>query len=109
MATLIDRETVEVGAQREANEIPGVGRQASAVEEEQRRAAAAAPVEVVKPQPVDHDVMLGGQRQLGDLDAGDVAGQAEVRQRLGPRGRGVSLWQVRPPAHRASFMISQSG
>lgn len=73
VATLIHRQAVEVGAQREAYEVPGVRGQTSTVKEHQRRTGVSAPVEVVKPKLVDHDVVVGGHAHLGHIQPGQLA------------------------------------
>ena len=83
MTALGEGEAVELPAQREAGEVPGAGRLTAAVEEEGGRPPRLSPVEVVEAHSVLHRVMVGRRDVVGDLDPGQLCGQAVVGQLVG--------------------------
>ena len=71
-----------LAAQREADQVPGVGVEAAAVQEDHGRQAGRPPVEVVEAHALEQEVVLVGQHDLGQGDAGGGGGQLEVRAEL---------------------------
>src|SRR5947207_12167446 len=64
VAALIERDAVEVVAQREADEIPGVRGQCAAMQKDDRRPVLVAPVEVMEPHPAEVKFMALRQHDL---------------------------------------------
>ena len=102
MPALVERDAVELAAQRQAAEIPGARRLSAAVEEERGRPAGRAPVEVVEPDAAEHGVLVPGADELRELEAGEAGGQPMVLA-LGfgvgdgkrSLGHGSSGWRAR--------------
>ena len=131
VAALIERDAVEVVAQREADEIPGVRGQCAAMQKDDRRPVLVAPVEVMEPHPAEvkfmalrqHDlavaeaeagadggrgkvlaVFLGRQAHGGDSSFGDVSPRAlarNCRQTLVPQ-RSRAMRPGHEPGHAAA-------
>src|SRR2546429_3359141 len=80
MTPLIERDAVEVVAQREADEIPGMRGQCPAMQEHDRRPVLIAPVEVMKPHAAE--VKFPALRQyhlaLVKAEAGADGGRGKV-------------------------------
>src|SRR5438105_6836993 len=80
VAALIERDAVEVVAQREADEIPGMRGQCPAMQEHDRRPVLIAPVEVMKPHAAE--VKFPALRQyhlaLVKAEAGADGGRGKV-------------------------------
>ena len=70
MAALIDRKAMEIVAQRQAAQIPGMRGQRPAVQEQDRRFSFAAPIQIMHLQPADPDVALAGQHDIAELEPG---------------------------------------
>ena len=92
VAALVERDAVPLAAQREADQVPGMGVEPAAVQEDHGRQAGRPPVEVVKAHALRaSEVVLVGQHDLGQGDAGGGGGQLEVRAELvGSEGHRVS-------------------
>ena len=69
MAPLVQRQAVELAAQRQADEIPRARRLTAAVKEEDRRSSSHAPVDVVEAHAVQDDVVLHWDDELLDVEA----------------------------------------
>src|SRR5947209_19305710 len=64
MTPLVEGVDVKVGLQRDAERVPRVRMSGEPVEERERRATVAAPVEGVKPQPVDEHVTVERTQEI---------------------------------------------
>ena len=78
MTALVEGDTVVALAQHQANEIPGMGVQAAAMQKEYGMAPLGAPIEIMQPHPADHHVMRFRQGDLGQLQPGVPGGELEM-------------------------------
>ena len=90
VAALVERDAVEIVAQRQTAQIPGMRGQRPAVQEQDRRLSLAAPIQIVHLQLAAPDVALAGQHDVAELEPGAdrrggkvlsvfLGGQAHVR------------------------------
>ena len=70
VAALVERDAVEIVAQRQAAQIPGMRGQRPAVQEQDRLLSLAAPIQIVHLQLADADVALAGQHDVAELEPG---------------------------------------
>ena len=78
VAALVERDAVEIVAQRQAAQIPGMRGQRPAVQKQDRRLSLAAPIQIVHLQLADADVALAGQHDVAELEPGTDSGRGKV-------------------------------
>ena len=83
MTALIERKAMIILPQHQADDVPGVSVQSSAVKKQDRRAAGGSPIEVMKPHPMDDDVMGLRKNYFGNFQSGMVGSEFEMFKLLG--------------------------
>src|SRR5262249_6250765 len=70
MTTLVKCEAMIVRTEHQADDVPGVGVQSSAMEEQDRRAAGGSPIQVMKPHPMNNYIVGLGKNYLRNFEPG---------------------------------------
>ena len=78
VTALVEREAVEIVAQRQAAQIPGMRGQRPAVQKQDRLLSLAAPIQIMHLQSADADVALAGQHDIAELEPGADRGRGKV-------------------------------
>src|SRR6516162_8502326 len=78
MAALIERNAVELVAQCEAAQIPGMRRQSAAMQKKKRRQPLVSPIEVAEPELINEYGFLARQDDFVEAEAGANRGRLEM-------------------------------
>src|SRR5215831_12021917 len=78
MAALVERQTMVIGAQGKAAQVPGMRGQRATVQEQDRRLALGPPIEIAQTQAIDRDAAFFGQDHVVEAETGAQRSRSQM-------------------------------